>query len=62
MQINLKHYRVHFGYKQKEFAEIIGVSVSHMCMLESGKRTPSLELAYKISDKFDLSVEDIWVK
>ena len=62
MKCKLKEYREHDLHKQKEFADFVGISVSHLSLIENNKRTPSLELAFKIADVFCLQAEDIWVK
>jgi putative transcriptional regulator len=62
MKNNLKDRREDGGWLQKEFAEKMGISVSHLSMLESGKRIPSLKLALKIANVFDLHIEGIWTK
>ncbi|MCK4609485.1 MAG: helix-turn-helix domain-containing protein [Gammaproteobacteria bacterium] len=60
MKSNLKEFRIHYSWQQGEFAKKIGISKSHMCMLESGKRIPSLDLAFKIADVFCVNIGDIW--
>jgi putative transcriptional regulator len=60
MKSNLKERRIHGGWKQSEFAKKIGVSVSHLSLLEKDKRTPSLALAFKIAETFGIWVEAIW--
>lgn len=62
MKSYVKHYREHFECKQQEFADKVGISVSHLSLIENDKRLPSLELAYRIAHEFDLHIEDIWAK
>ena len=38
------------GYKQGEFADLAGISVSHLCLLEKNKRDPSLSTAESIAN------------
>lgn len=37
------------GYKQGEFANLAGISVSHLCLLENNKRDPSLSTVESIA-------------
>lgn len=39
---------------RKEFAELIGVSVMYISLLERGQREPSIDLLNKIEDIFDV--------
>ncbi len=46
--------------KQKEIAEPIGITISYYGMIENGLRTPSLELAKKLSDHFKVPIDKIF--
>ena len=48
------------GISRKELAEIIGVNFQTVGYLERGEYNPSLDLAFKISEYFDLPVEFIF--
>ena len=48
------------GVSRKELAEIIGVNFQTVGYLERGEYNPSLDLALKISEFFDLPVEFIF--
>ncbi|GCF93088.1 transcriptional regulator [Enterococcus florum] len=46
---------------QDQFAKAIRVSRQTVSSIETGKYNPSLELAFAISDFFDLSIEEIFI-
>jgi len=48
------------GLNQEEFAKILKVSRQTISSIENGKYNPSLESAFRISDFFDLSIEQIF--
>jgi putative transcriptional regulator len=58
---NLKHYRLKKGISQEELAIEIGVTQRHIAFIESGNRTPSLKIALKIANFFDIKIEDIFL-
>ncbi len=45
---------------QKEMADKLGVSPSHLSEIESGKANPSTEFHLKLSDLYNISVEYIY--
>lgn len=45
---------------QQEAAEKLGITVVFYGMIERGERNPTLELAKKIADLFDSTIEDIF--
>jgi transcriptional regulator with XRE-family HTH domain len=51
---SIKHLRIILGWTQKDLAESVGISRSHLSEIESGKKTPSLEVLSKIAASFDL--------
>ena len=56
----LRVLRKQRGMTLKELAEILGHTThSHISELETGKRMPSLEVAIKISELFDVSVDQL---
>ena len=56
----LRILRKQRGMTLKELAEILGYTThSHISEFETGKRTPSLEVAIKISELFDVSVDQL---
>lgn len=45
--------------KQKELAESVGVTPTHLSLVESNQQKPSMELLSKIADYFDLPLTSI---
>lgn len=45
---------------QKEMADALGVSPSHLSEIEGGKANPSTEFHLKLSEKYNISVEYIY--
>ncbi|KXG73828.1 helix-turn-helix transcriptional regulator [Thermotalea metallivorans] len=46
---------------QNYIAEKLGISRSFYTMIENGNRNPSLELAIKLADLFQVNVRDIFL-
>ena len=46
---------------QRELAERVGVSRQTINAIETNKHAPSLELAFRIADVFETSVDDVFV-
>ena len=55
----LRLIRVFHELKQYELAERLGVSKSHLSEIESGAKTPSLDLIERYSAEFSLPVSSI---
>ena len=47
---------------QAELSDLVGVSRQTIVAVEKGNYTPSLDLAFKIAEVFDLSIEEIFFK
>lgn len=45
---------------QQQLAERLGVSRQTVNAIESGKYSPTLELAFKIAEIFNVSLEDVF--
>ena len=58
----LKGLRVEFDLTQEEFASWIGMPISTYRKKELGQSPLQLEEAYKISQLFGKSIEDIFLK
>ena len=58
---SLKEYRLQAGFTQLELANMVHVTPRYIAFLESGDRTPSLEVAKKIANIFDTTVDDIFL-
>lgn len=58
---NLKQLREKSKITQTELAYKAGVSQRYIAFLETGERTPSLDVAYKIAHVLGHSVEKIFL-
>lgn len=58
---NLKQIREENSISRMELAYKIGVTERYIYFLESGKRKPSIDLAFKIADILNSSIEDIFL-
>jgi putative transcriptional regulator len=61
MQNNIKVYRAMNDMTQQALAEKVGVTRQTIIAMEKDKYTPSLELAFKVSRVFQVTVEDIFL-
>lgn len=61
MENRIKELRVKYNMTQKELGLKIGVSRQTIISLENGKYNPSINLAFKVSKAFNLSIEDIFI-
>ena len=62
MQNVLKDLRLKRGWSQTEISEKLGISRQSVHAIESGKSDPSLALAFRIAELFDLTVEQVFKK
>jgi len=60
MKTNLRELRTERGLTQAELAQELGVSRNSVNAIETGRYEPSLSLALRIAELFDLYVEDIF--
>ena len=60
MDNNLKVWRAKEDLTQAELAKQVEVSRQTINAIETGKYDPSLELAFKLADRFDCHIEDIF--
>ena len=56
---NLKKIRKLRGLKQKELAEMVGVTESAISQYESGNKVPSFEVALKLAEALDCESADL---
>ena len=56
----LKVLRAERDWSQSDLAERLGVSRQSVNAIETGKYDPSLPLAFRIAELFDLSIEAIF--
>lgn len=61
MKNRVEQLRKERGLNQEEFAKAIGVSRQTISAIETGKYNPSLELAFTLSDFFELRIEEIFI-
>jgi putative transcriptional regulator len=57
---NIAKYRARLGLSQLELAEAIGVSRKTISTVETGRFTPSVVIALKIAQHFDVPVEKLF--
>lgn len=62
MKNRVEELRKARGLNQEEFARAIRVSRQTVSAIENGKYNPSLELAFTISDFFEQSIEEIFIR
>ena len=55
----LKNIRLFHNIKQSDLSVRLGISSSYLSEIESGKKSPSLELLDKYSEIFDIPVNTI---
>ncbi|WP_181686837.1 helix-turn-helix transcriptional regulator [Halorhabdus salina] len=60
MENNLNVWRAKEDITQGELAEAVDVSRQTINAIERGRYDPSLELAFKLADYFECSIEDIF--
>ena len=56
----IKTYRMAAGISQEALAEEMDVTRQTIISLEKGKYTASLNLAYKLAQYFDTTIEDMF--
>ncbi|MFD4706734.1 helix-turn-helix transcriptional regulator [Gottfriedia sp. NPDC058432] len=60
MKNNIKDLRETRGISQEKLANMLDVSRQTIISIEKGKFNPSLQLAFKFSKVFSLSIEEIF--
>ena len=61
MRNRVEELRKARGLKQEDFARAIRVSRQTVSSIENGRYSPSLELAFTISDFFGLPIEEVFI-
>ena len=56
----LKKLRESRGWTQADLADRVGISRQAVISIEKYKYTPSLELAFKIAEAFDVSIDQVF--
>lgn len=62
MNNQLKLLRTTKGLQQKDVAMAIGITTSYYGMIEVGSRKPSLIIALKLANFFNIPVENIFLQ
>ena len=57
---HLKEYRAKINVNQQEMGKLVGVSRQTISQIERGDYSPSVTLALKIAQVFQVKVEDIF--
>jgi putative transcriptional regulator len=60
MNNRLKVLRADRNWSQSDLAERLGVSRQSVNAIETGKYDPSLPLAFRIAELFDLTIEEVF--
>jgi len=58
---HLRDLRATRGWSQQHLAERLEVSRQSVNAIETGRYDPSLPLAFRIAELFDLAIEDVFV-
>lgn len=61
MKNRLEQLRKERGIKQEDLAKALEVSRQTIGSLENGRYNPSIQLAFKIANYFQLKIEDIFI-
>lgn len=59
LKMNIKFYRVGFGWSQDQLAERMNVSRSVITRLESGEQAPELSYLISLSNAFNVSIDHL---
>ena len=57
----IEEIRKEKGIRQEEFAKSMGVSRQTISSLENGRYNPSIILAYKIAQYFEMTIEEVFI-
>ena len=52
----IRHKREKIGWSQYKLAKIVGITQSFMNEIESGKKSPSIEVFFRICEALDIKV------
>jgi len=62
MKNRLRVLRAEREWSQQDLADHLGVSRQSVNAIETGKYDPSLPLAFRIADLFELTIEEIFLR
>ena len=60
MENRLRVLRAEHGWSQQQLAEKLEVSRQSVNAIETGKYDPSLPLAFRIAELFELAIEEVF--
>ncbi len=61
MKNRIEEIRKARDVNQEELAKALGVSRQTISSLENGRYNPSIELAYKLSKYFGMTIEEVFI-
>ena len=61
MKNRIEEIRKARDVNQEELAKALGVSRQAISSLENGRYNPSIELAYKLSKYFGMTIEEVFI-
>lgn len=61
MKNRIEEIRSAKGIRQDELAKLMGVSRQTISSLENGRYNPSILLAHKIAEYFNMKIEEIFI-
>ena len=61
MKSRIEEIRKAADVNQEELAKALGVSRQTISSLENGRYNPSIELAYKLSKYFGMTIEEVFI-
>jgi len=61
MENRIKVYRAIKGVTQEQLAKVIGITRQTVIAIEKGNYNPSLELAFKLANYFETTIEEIFI-
>jgi putative transcriptional regulator len=62
MKNRIRVLRAEKDWSQADLAEKVGVSRNSINAVENGKFDPSLPLAFRIADAFELKIDDVFLR
>lgn len=62
MKNRLKVLRAERDWSQQDLADVLSVSRQSVNAIETGKYDPSLPLAFRIADVFEMPIEQIFLR
>ena len=60
LAFNIKKYRKIRGFSQEKLAEKAGTSTTHIGMVETAKKFPSVRMLEKIAEAFDIDTPELF--